>query len=328
MSPPGAETTGEPTAVSWTVPPAASGERLDRHAAAHLDLPRNRVQGWIASGELTVNGRPSRSSFSLQGGERLSCRIPPPRDDRVVPEPGLLHRIHEDDDLLLLDKPAGQIVHPGAGHHHGTLCNFLLHEYPALAGIGGVGRPGIVHRLDRDTSGILVVAKSDLAYRHLTSAFAERRVEKTYLAVVYGNLPDSGRFDEPIARHRSRRKEMAVDAGGRPSRTHFRTLDREPPASVAAIDLETGRTHQIRVHFKHGRFPLVGDPVYGENRWREVRGRRQKLLRQFPRPALHAFRLTFDHPRDGRPVSFEAPLPDDLRELWRDLAGRELPAPP
>lgn len=316
----------EPPAQRWEVPATAAGNRLDRYLAEHLDEPRNQIQSWIADGRVEVDGRAARASHTLRGGERVECRPPPPPlDDRLEPEPGELSVLYEDPHLAVIDKPPGLVVHPGAGIDRGTLVHRLLHRYPEIAGVGGPGRPGIVHRLDRDTSGVMVIARSVAAYRSLSAAFAERRVDKRYLAVVWGRPPRRGEVDAPIGRHPQRRREMTVRRGGRPARTVLRTLATAPPVALVELDLLTGRTHQIRVHLKSVGHPLVGDPVYGERRWKAVLGAARRPLRRFPRPALHAWRLVFPHPDGGEPSAHEAPVPADLVELWRDAGGGDWP---
>jgi 23S rRNA pseudouridine1911/1915/1917 synthase len=310
----------------WTVGSADAGERLDRHVAARLDAPRNQVQRWIRDGHVRIDGKEARPSHSIVEGERIDCAPPAPRDDRVAPEEGDLRILHEDADLVVLDKPAGLTVHPGAGRATGTLAHRLLARYPEMAGVGGPGRPGIVHRLDQGTSGVLVVARTSAAYHRLTRAFAAREVDKRYLAVVYGEpRPVQGTIDAPIGRHAVRRKEMTVRADGRPSRTGYRTLAVRAGISLVELDLATGRTHQIRVHLKHLGHPLVGDAVYGEARWKGLPKPVQAGLRDFSRPALHAWRLALKHPADGRPLAFEAPVPEDLRELWEGVTGSDWP---
>ena len=308
-----------------------AGTRVDRHVAARLDEPRNQVQPWIVAGLVTVNNAPVRPSHPLRAGDRVDCRPPPPAaDPRVVAEAGELSILHEDDDVVVVDKPAGLTVHPGAGRPHGTLVHRLLARYPDLAGVGGPGRPGIVHRLDKDTSGVMVVARGTAAYRALSRDFASRRVTKRYLAVVYGSPPATGVVDAPIGRHPQRRQEMAVRRGGRPARSTFRTLAAVPGVALLEVSLATGRTHQIRVHLKSAGYPLVGDPVYGERRWKGLGGdpRVAAALRSFPRPALHAWRLAFHHPATLAWVAFEAPVPEDLRRLWEDASGAPFPALP
>ena len=307
----------------WQVPPEAAEDRLDRHLAARLDVSRSRAHRWIEEGRVRVEGRPAKPSQALAAGNRVECEVPPPEpDDRVRPEAGALSVLHADPHLVVVDKPAGLTVHPGAGRATGTLAHRLLHDYPDIAGVGGPGRPGIVHRLDRDTSGVMVVARTEAAHRALARAFAARKVDKRYLAVVYGVPEEAGVVEAPIGRHPQERKRMTVRPDGRPSRTTWRRLATASGAALVELTIETGRTHQIRVHMKHARHPLIGDPVYGESRWKGLPGSRaQAALRAFPRPALHAWRLAFEHPATGERVAFEAPVPDDLRGLWEAVGG-------
>jgi 23S rRNA pseudouridine1911/1915/1917 synthase len=307
------------------VDPAAAGGRLDRHVAARLDLPRNQIQKWIRDGAVRLNGKAAKPSTEVEPGDRIDCRPPERRDDRVQPEPGELSVLHEDSEVIVLDKPAGLTVHPGAGRTTGTLAHHLLARYPEMAGVGGEGRPGIVHRLDQGTSGVLVVARTPAAYNRLARAFASREVEKSYLAIVYGEpAPGAGRIDAPIGRHPVRRKEMTVRPDGRPARTGYRTLAAAAGIALVELDLLTGRTHQIRVHLKHLGHPLVGDPVYGEARWKGLPRPVQAPLRDFPRPALHAWKLGFRHPGTGEFLRFEAAVPEDLKALWSEVTGKAL----
>lgn len=305
----------------------AAGERVDRHLADRLEVSRNRVQKWIREERVTVGGEPTKSSATLAGGEIVVCRPPTkPHPDRLEPQSGPLAVLHADEHLVVVDKSAGVAMHPGAGRPDGTLVNFLLARYPEIATVGSPRRPGIVHRLDLDTTGAVVVARTDVAYRRLSRAFAERRVHKVYLAVCYGEpAPASGRFERPIGRHPQRRTEMAVRPDGRAARTEYDVLATRGGVSLLRLVLATGRTHQIRVHLKTAGHPLVGDPTYGEARWKNLPARLGTPLRSFTRSALHAWRLAFDHPATGRRVTFESPPPDDLRELWRALADAELP---
>src|SRR5262245_26191230 len=314
--------------TSWTVEPEAAGERLDRHVAARLDAPRNQVQRWIAEGLVRVNGLPAKPSALLTAGDHVEASPPAPKEERILPEPGALSVLHEDAELVVIDKPAGLAVHPGAGRATGTLAHRLLDRYPEMAGVGGPGRPGIVHRLDQGTSGVLVAARTPAAYARLSRAFAAREVEKRYLGIAYGApSPPAGTIDAPIGRHPQRRREMAVRSGGRPARTSYRTLAAAGGLSLLEMDLATGRTHQIRVHLKSIGHPLVGDPVYGEARWKGLAHASQAALREFPRPALHAWRLAFRHPAGGERLAFEAPVPEDFQELWRAVTGEALPVP-
>ena len=314
---------------AWAVPESAAGERLDRHVADRLDVSRSRVQRWIDDGLATVDGRAAKSSHALAGGERVELDVPPPPgDERVEPEAGALPLLYEDEHLLVIDKPAGLTVHPGAGRPTGTLVHRLLHHYPEVAGVGGAGRPGIVHRLDKDTSGVMVLARTHEAHRRLAAAFAERQVDKRYLAIVYGDPDATGEIEAPIGRHSQQRHKMTVRRAGRPATTRWRRIAGVGSIALLELDILTGRTHQIRVHMKHVNHPLVGDPVYGETRWKGLPGRGQAALRDFRRPALHAWRLTLPHPADGSRRSFEAPVPADLVALWEAASGHPLPALP
>lgn len=323
MSAEAADSSEPEPAVDLCIGAADDGSRLDRFLAARLDLPRNRLQAWIKDGRVLVDGRPAKPSHRLRAGESVVATPPAALPDpRLEPEPGHLDILFADADLIVLDKPAGIAVHPGAGRPGGTLANRLLAFDPGLAGIGGPGRPGIVHRLDQNTTGVMVVARSDDAYRALSRAFAERAVDKHYLAVVHGvPEPPAHRIELPLARHATDRTRMAVRPGGRPATTRYRVRASAGVCALLDLGLDTGRTHQIRVHMKAIGHPLVGDPVYGEARWRGTHGPARRLLASFPRPALHALRLAFDHPRSAEHLSFEAPVPDDLRELWQALGG-------
>ena len=313
---------------SLRVPESWSGERLDRALAAHLEVPRNQVQGWVREGLVRLDGAAAaRPGTRLHPGQLVEWDEPPPRPERLEPEAGELRLLHEDAHLIALDKPAGLVVHPGAGGATGTLAHRLLARYPELAGVGGPGRPGIVHRLDRGTTGVLVVARDATTYQRLVRAFAARRVDKRYLAVAWGApRARAGEIEAPIGRHPRARQRMAVVASGRPARTGWRLLAAAGPVCLLELRLWTGRTHQIRVHLRHLGHPLVGDPTYGEPRWRALRGPAARALAEFPRPALHAWRLTLDHPADGAPLALEAPVPEDLAHLWRAVTGEGLPA--
>jgi 23S rRNA pseudouridine1911/1915/1917 synthase len=286
------------------------------------------VQQWIRAGFVHLNGRPSKPSQALAEGDRIECSPPPPRVESLQPEVGHLAVIHEDADLIVLDKPAGLTVHPGAGRSTGTLVHLLLARYPEIGGVGGPGRPGIVHRLDKGTSGVMVVARTAAAYQRLSRAFAAREVQKTYLAIVHGApAPAAGAVEAPIGRHRDRRQEMTVRADGRPALTTFRTLASGAGVALLEVGLGTGRTHQIRVHLKSLGHPLVGDPVYGEARHRGLPRAAQAPLRDFPRPALHAWRLALPEGMLGSqaPRRYEAPPPVDLLDLWQAVTGTAFP---
>ncbi len=310
----------------WKATGSAVGERIDRHLAERYDEARNQVRRWFDDGRVLVDGAVVRASHRLRSGETIACDPPPPPGEtRIEPETGALEVVYEDEHLVAVDKPAGLVVHPGAGRSTGTLVHRLLAHYPEMAGVGGPGRPGIVHRLDKDTTGLLLAARNARTHRRLAAAFAERRVEKRYLALAWGRLEPASRVvDQPVGRHPTRRREMAVRPGGRPAHTELRLLADAGPVSLLDVLLGTGRTHQIRVHLKWAGHPLVGDPVYGEDRWKGIHGRERQLLASFPRPALHAWKLSLDHPDTGEPLTLAARVPRDLRALWRELSGRDL----
>jgi 23S rRNA pseudouridine1911/1915/1917 synthase len=312
------------------VPPEAAGVRLDSFLAKHLDLPRNQIQQWIRAGQVQVDSVIAKASYSLSAGERIDFTPLARRlDEGMEPESGALDILYQDTDLVVLNKPAELTVHPGAGRPTGTLAHRLLLHFPETAQVGGPGRPGIVHRLDKDTTGVLVVARTERAYQALTSAFAERRVQKLYVAMVYGQPKEiSGTIELPIGRHPNRRKEMAIRPGGRGARTDYERIASEAGISLLDIDLATGRTHQIRVHLKALGHPLIGDPIYGEARWKHLSREIRRPLQNFSRPALHAWRLHLTHPVSGHPLRFEAPIPADLKALWKAVTGRELPELP
>ena len=312
----------------WLVSGEDAGARLDSYIAQRLQTPRNRVQVWIRDGCVVVAARSARRpSIKVQSGQEVVVTPPGPlhADETLDGEPGDLHILHQDEDLIFIDKPAGLVVHPGAGNEHGTLCQHLLWHFPEIVGIGHPRRPGIVHRLDAGTTGVMVIARSQRAYDALSSDFAERRVAKRYLAIVHGVPKDtSGEIDLPIGRHRQDRKRMAVAPGGRPAQTRYRVLQSGPRVSALGIRLLTGRTHQIRVHLKERRHPLIGDPVYGEERWKELAGRAKGFARSFDRPALHAWRLTIAHPISGQEVDVQSRPPEDLGTLWQGLTNASL----
>ncbi|HYL04454.1 MAG TPA: RluA family pseudouridine synthase [Thermoanaerobaculia bacterium] len=338
--PPGAAGGGHAPGGALGDTPTGAGERLDRHVAAICRLPRNQVQQWIRDGRVRLNGRPAKPAEVVAAGDLVECEPPAPAPQTLVPEPGEVSVIHEDTDMVVLDKPAGLTVHPGAGRATGTLVHLLLARYPEMAGVGGPGRPGIVHRLDKGTSGVMAVARNPAAYQRLSRAFASRAVTKRYLAIVYGRpAGETGVVDAPIGRHRERRREMTVRADGRPARTGYRVLAARSGIALLELDLATGRTHQIRVHLKSIGHPLVGDPVYGEARWHGLPRTAQAPLRDFPRPALHAWRLALPPPGGadtagagpesaGSRQRFEAPVPEDLRRLWQEVAGEPFPPLP
>ncbi len=307
----------------------AEPARLDRYLADRLEVTRSKIQSWVKSGTVLVDGRTRRPSHLLQGGEIIEIPVAPlsSTGEFLEPEPGELELLYEDPDLAVIAKPVGLVVHPGAGQREGTLAHRLVARFPELAAVGHPQRPGIVHRLDRGTSGVMVVARNEASLQGLARQFERRSVGKQYLAVAYGRLSSSPLLvDAPIGRHPRHRTRMTVAANGRSARTRFeelRYLD-TPRVSLLLARLDTGRTHQIRVHLKAEKHPLVGDSVYGENRWRAAPPPLQATLRDFPRPALHAWQLSFEHPRLGQALSFQAPLPDDLEGLWTAVGGTPL----
>lgn len=294
------------------VPISLAGSRLDQ-AAAELfaDYSRERLKGWINAGALTVDGRRGKPKERLAGGEQLQLLATLEAVARYEPEAIPLEVVYEDDDIAIIDKPAGLVVHPAAGNPDGTLLNALLHHAPNLA---SVPRAGIVHRLDKATTGLMVVAKTLAAQTSLVEQLQARSVLREYDAVCVGVMTSGGTLDAPIGRHPKDRKRQAVHDSGKPAVTHYRVVERFRAHTHVRCRLETGRTHQIRVHLAHRRFPLVGDPVYG-GRLKLPAGASEglkTLLRELPRQALHARKLAFVHPTSGQLVEFSAPLPDDL----------------
>lgn len=280
------------------------GERIDRYLAQHLpDLSRSSVRRLIDDGMVMVNGQPVKASHRLHAGDAISVHLPPPAPLAAQPEPIPLTVVYEDADMLVVDKPAGLVVHPAPGHATGTLVNAILAHVPEIAAGGDVTRPGIVHRLDKDTSGLLVVAKNEATLRFLSNQFKERTTEKVYLALVHGHLsPARGQIDAPIGRDPRHRQRMAIVAGGRQAQTSYRVLRYIGAYTLLEAMPHTGRTHQIRVHFASIGHPVAGDPVYGPRR--EVPG----LSRQF----LHAARLRLRLPSTNEMREFSSPLPPDL----------------
>lgn len=294
------------------VPASLTGMRLDQ-AAAELfgGFSREQLKAWIKQGALTVNGGQGRPKDKVAGGERLELKAELAGEARFEPQAIDLNVIHEDDEVLVLDKPAGLVVHPAAGNPDGTLLNALLHHCPELS---TVPRAGIVHRLDKDTSGLMVVAKTLTAQASLVEQLQARTVSREYDAVVTGVMTGGGTVDAPIGRHPKDRKRQAVTVNGKPAVTHYRVVERFRGHTHVRCKLETGRTHQIRVHLAHQRYPLVGDALYG-GRLKMPPGAAEELkalLREFPRQALHARKLAFIHPDKGLRMSFRTALPDDL----------------
>jgi 23S rRNA pseudouridine1911/1915/1917 synthase len=315
----GAVTKGVARRVSLTLPATARGLRLDRAIAAALPAhSRAGLQRLIRGGQVLADGHPVRAAARARGGERIEVTVPAPEPAGIAPEAIALDVLHEDADVIVINKPPGLTVHPGAGVRRGTLVNALLHHCRDLSGIGGVERPGIVHRLDRDTSGVLVVAKNDATHRSLAAQFKGRLVRKTYQALVWGAPRDAaGVVDAAIGRHPTARTRMAIRPDGRAARTAWKVVERLAAVTLMELRPETGRTHQIRVHLASLGLPIVGDALYG--------GRRPApggpgdpagaALADYDGMALHARRLEFTHPANGAMIRLDAPPPAPLEAL-------------
>ncbi len=302
------------------LPAEAAGLRFDQALARSLpQYSRARIRDWIDSGQVQVDGRPLRAKDRVLGGEQVQLTAHlPVQTAGILAEQMPLEVVHQDRAILVINKPPGLVVHPGAGNAAHTLQNALLGLDPKLA---LVPRAGLVHRLDKDTSGLLVIARTPEAHTALVAAMAARAITREYLALCMGVVTAGATIDEPIGRHRTQRTRMAVRADGRPSVTHYRVVRRFRGHTLLRVKLETGRTHQIRVHLAHAGFPVVGDPVYGGRR-RLVAGASPQLaheLRGFTRQALHAAHLKLNHPVSGRELAFEAPVPQDLQRLLAAL---------
>ena len=312
--------------LTHQVSPEHRDQRLDVVAAeVFSDYSRARLQAWIKSGQLRVNGEVAKPKDRLQGDEWLELDAEVEPEDRWQPQPLDLSLVYEDDHLLVLDKPAGLVVHPGAGVPDNTLLNGLLHQYPELAAIP---RAGIVHRLDKETSGLMVVARSLPAHSALVKQLQKRTLGREYQAVVMGELTGGGTVDKPVGRHPTQRVKMAVlpnNPNAKQAITHYRLVQRFPRYTHILCKLETGRTHQIRVHMAHIHHPLVGDPLYlGRQRW--LAGTSEPLkqaLAAFPRQALHASRLILVHPQIKEEMSWSVPLPEDMQQLLAALAQEQ-----
>jgi 23S rRNA pseudouridine1911/1915/1917 synthase len=317
--------------VERAIPAELAGLRLDQ-ALARLfpEHSRSRLQAWVRAGQVTVDAARADVKRKVWGGERVALSPPAPAaDGRYAPQAIGLRIVHEDDALLVVDKPAGLVVHPGAGNRDGTLANALLHHAPALA---GVPRAGIVHRLDKDTTGLLAVAKTLAAQVELVRQLAARTVRREYLALVHGRVAGAGRIDAPIGRHPTARTRMAVTARGKPARTTYRVVERFGAATLLAVSLDTGRTHQIRVHTRSIGHPLVGDRTYGrrvaarDGKRAAARGSARAdetgLLAAFPRQALHAAQLGLVHPSTGAACQWRSELPADMAGLIDRLRDR------
>jgi 23S rRNA pseudouridine1911/1915/1917 synthase len=307
--------------IDLQIPPELAGFRLDSALARMLPQhSRTRIKGWIEAGAVMVGRHRLRPRDLVEAGARVRVQVTPeaPKDTQVRPEAIELRLVHQDADVLVIDKPAGLVVHPGAGNPDHTLQNALLGFDPNLATLP---RAGLIHRLDKDTSGLLVVARNAEAQTSLSRQLMARTMSRSYLAVCVGVMTGGGTIDAPIGRNRSDRLRMAVRESGRPAVTHYRVMERFRAHTYLGVQLETGRTHQIRLHLSHLKYPIVGDPVYG-GRFAQPRGAGQELLdtlRSFKRQALHAASLGFDHPRTGRRAGFASLVPQDFKQLLRAL---------
>jgi 23S rRNA pseudouridine1911/1915/1917 synthase len=331
----------EPILTARLVIDDAAGMRLDLFLAGYFNqagglgerLSRSEIQRLIGEGQITLNNKKTKASTRIRCNDRIDICLMPPCDAKISSEALPLEILYEDGDCIVINKAAGMTVHPAAGNWSGTLVNALLHHCPDIQGIGGIRRPGIVHRLDKETSGVMIVAKKMIAYQNLVLQFKNRSVEKEYVAVAWGNVtPDKGVIDRPVGRHRSDRKRMSSKYFANKSReavTEWAVAERfilgpkaraHSFASLLRLRPQTGRTHQIRVHLADSGYPLIGDRVYGKKR--DVSEKKlfdDLVVESFPRHALHAEKLTVNHVRTGQPMQFVAPLPEDLTELLRHL---------
>jgi 23S rRNA pseudouridine1911/1915/1917 synthase len=300
-----------------------AGTRLDKYLASHMpELSRSHLQRLIQEGHVWLSSRPAAASSRVHAGDVITVCVPPPRPARPAAEAIPLRVLYEDEALLVIDKPPGMVVHPAPGHAEGTLVNALLFHCRTLSGIGGEIRPGIVHRLDKDTSGVLLVAKHDRSHRRLAALLKAHQIRRQYLALVRGRpVSAQGTIDAPIGRHPRQRKKMAVvERHGRAARTHYRVLETWGPVSLVRLTLETGRTHQIRVHLAHMGHAVLGDAVYGAGTWHFAgHPELERAVRAFPRQALHAEQVRFRHPEHGQWMVYTAPLPGDMAGLLRQV---------
>ncbi|SFJ93842.1 23S rRNA pseudouridine1911/1915/1917 synthase [Halobacillus dabanensis] len=277
------------------------------------DASRSQIQGWVKDDVILVDGKSVKSNYKVQEGETITWTIPAPEPMDIVPENIPIDIVYQDEDVIVVNKPSGMVIHPSAGHYSGTLVNALLHHVKDLSGINGVERPGIVHRIDKDTSGLLMVAKNDLAHKSLADQLSKKTVERKYEAIVHGEIHhEYGTIDAPIGRDPKDRQKMAVVDDGREAVTHFRVLRHFADFTLVECTLETGRTHQIRVHMRYISHPLAGDPKYGPRKTLDLNGQ-----------ALHAKSLGFEHPRTGEWKKFEVEPPEDFAETLSYLEMRE-----
>ncbi|WP_079529774.1 RluA family pseudouridine synthase [Halobacillus hunanensis] len=288
-------------------------KRIDKLLADIIDdASRSQVQGWLKEDLVLVNEQPVKSNYKIQAGDVITWTIPEPKPLELKAENIDLEIVYEDRDVIVVNKPSGMVVHPSAGHESGTLVNALLYHCDDLSGINGVERPGIVHRIDKDTSGLLMVAKNDRAHESLVTQLRDKTVERKYIAIVHGSIShEYGTIDAPIGRDTKDRQRMAVVEGGRDAVTHFKVLDHFPEFTLVECTLETGRTHQIRVHMRYINHPLAGDPKYGPRKTLDLNGQ-----------ALHAKTLGFDHPTSGERLTFEIDPPEEFTKTIQHLRNR------
>lgn len=316
-----------PERLTATVPMELAGVRFDQ-ALARLfpDYSRTRLAHWVRTGRITAGAKQLAPKSRLQGGEQVELQPAPAESPRWTPEPLPLTIMHKDRDVLIINKPQGLVVHPGAGNFHGTLVNALLYHFPELA---QVPRAGIIHRLDKDTTGLLIVARTLRAHKQLVARLKERAIAREYIGLAIGSLISGGIINVPIGRHPIQRTRMAVVASGRSATTRYRVLERFDGCTLIRLSLDTGRTHQIRVHMAHLNHPLVGDPLYGRRlqirNGRDSDAKAANAFRDFPRQALHAAHLALEHPTSGHLLRFDAPLPEDMAALLERLRGLRAP---
>ncbi len=320
----------ESSALSFIVPPESAGQRLDTFLASQIThTSRSQIRRAIENGDVTVNNRPSKPSYSVRAGEEIQAELPESAPLEAAPEPIPMDIIHEDDEVIVINKPAGMVTHPGAGATSGTLANALVYHFAQISRRpprrGGASRPGIVHRLDVGTSGLIVVAKTDRAHLSLAEQFESRTVFKSYTALVYGSVKDDeGKIDAPIGRDPRNRVKMAVRPEGRHALTLYRVIDRFDGFSLLDVEIKTGRTHQIRVHLAHIKHPVVADSTYEGGRANSIKNvRLRSATSKLSRPFLHAARLSFTHPVSGERMEFTAPLPPDLQTFLEKLRLEE-----
>ncbi|AYF07906.1 MULTISPECIES: RluA family pseudouridine synthase [Bacillus] len=296
--------------VQVTVAEEQKSERIDKFVAEiNSEWSRSQVQQWIKEDVVTVNGKSVKVNYKVKENDEITVTIPDPEELDIQAEDMNLEIYYEDADVLVVNKPRGMVVHPAPGHTSGTLVNGLMHHCTDLSGINGVMRPGIVHRIDKDTSGLLMVAKNDMAHESLVNQLVAKTVTRRYKAIVHGVIPhDKGTIDAPIARDKKERQSMTVDENGKHAVTHFQVIERFKDFTLVECRLETGRTHQIRVHMKYIGYPLAGDPKYGPKKTLDMNGQ-----------ALHAGILGFDHPRTGEYIQFEAPIPEVFEDALNIL---------